>query len=357
MNGGGTNGEAMRIVDFDFDPGLLAGFIDFPRRHYAGDPNWLPDGQAAYLLSAERASVTASHWRNFLVCAPDRDGVLGRVTAIVNPSLREAGGSPYGQLGFFECVDDGQAARLLVEAACGWLRATGLGIQTVLAPMNFDTWHAYRLRVSGFDQPTFAMEPHNPPYYAGLFQQLGFRPLAHYATRDASEAAALLPAWEPFFQDVLARGYRFRPLDRSALNDELALIYHLSVLSFRDNFLFQTIPEAEFRAMYAPYGSTLDPELITFLLDPAGTALGFSFAFPDHRRPDTVNHKTIGIVPDARGDGLGAALGYAVYSRLLAKGFSHINQCLYAAGNRASTFNRGLGTITREYALLSRALG
>ncbi len=347
----------MNVVDFDFEPGRLVDFLDFPRRLYASDPNWLPDGQAAYLLSAERARVTPSRWRNFLAYAPDGERVLGRITAIVNPSLQDANGQPYGQLGYFECIDDTPVAGRLVEAACGWLRTSGLPVQTVLAPMNFDTWHPYRLRTSGFDQPTFAMEPYNPPYYLCLFEQFGFQPLARYATRDASAAAAaLLPGWAPFHQAALERGYSFRSLDRSAVDAELGQIYRLSVLSFRDNFLFQVIPEAEYLAMYAPYATTLDPELFTVLVDPAGTALGFSFSFPDHRQPSTVNHKTIGILPEARGSGLGAALGYAVYSRLLAKGFSHINQCLYAVGNRASTFNRGLGTVTREYALLSRAL-
>ena len=33
----------MTIVDFDFDPERLKQFLDFPKRHYASDSNWIPD--------------------------------------------------------------------------------------------------------------------------------------------------------------------------------------------------------------------------------------------------------------------------------------------------------------------------
>ncbi len=342
----------MRTLGFDFDPALLERFLDWPRQHYAGDSNWLPDPGAARLLSA--GARTDALWRNFLVL--EQDVIRGRVTALVDARLCDEDGRPFGQLGFFECVDDPSAAQLLLDAATGWLRENAPHARTLLAPMNFDTWHAYRLRTKGFDQPTFLMEPYNPAYYPALFTVRGFAPRANYVTKTVDDPRAMLAAWEPYHLKTLGQGFSFRSFDPAALNAELALIYRLSLVSFRDNLFFVEIPEAEFRAMYVGLAVGVDPELLFFLLDPAGEPVGISFSVRDHCQPGTVNLKTFGVLPHVHGVGVGAALACETYRRFLAKGFTRVNHCLMRAGNRADQFDRGLAQVTREYTLYQRAL-
>ena len=53
----------MTIVDFDFDPERLKQFLDFPKRHYASDSNWIPDsaeGAFTYLPTFTLALVKFS---------------------------------------------------------------------------------------------------------------------------------------------------------------------------------------------------------------------------------------------------------------------------------------------------------
>ena len=64
----------------------------------------------------------------------------------------------------------------------------------------------------------------------------------------------------------------------------------------------------------------------------------------------------MGLMPRARGIGLGAAFGYEVYGRFVDDGYLHIQQCLMLAGGRSSQFARDQGTVTREYCLYSRPL-
>jgi GNAT superfamily N-acetyltransferase len=346
----------MKIVDFDFDPDLLRSFLDFPRRHYAADPNWLPDPGEARLLAPGRGPSSRVIWRNFLAVDSDGERIRGRLTAIVNADLADDTGRPFGQLGFFECIDDQPTAAALAESALAWLRVQAPGACTVLAPMNFDTWHAYRLRTGGFDQPTFAMEPYNPSYYPALLETLGFAPTAAYLTKTVVEPGALLAKWAPYHATALAQGYTFRPLNPAALAEELTLIYRLAIALFHENPFFAGISETEFAALYAGPGTALDPDMLLFALDPAGEPAGFCFTFPDHRHPDTANAKTFGLLPAFRRRGLGSAIGYAVYSRLVAKGFVRINHCLMHEGNSADHFDRGAAPVTRRYALYSRSL-
>ena len=346
----------MRIIGFDSDPDLLQRFLAFPRLHYASDANWFPDRSEARLLDPSRLATAGAVWHNFVAVEPDSDRIAGRITAILNQRLIDETGQPFGQLGFFECADDLPTARALVEVALAWLRVHSPSTQTVLAPMNFDTWHAYRLRVSGFDQPAFAMEPYNPPYYPALLEALGFTPHTFFVTKTVVEPASLLEAWQPHHTAALARGFAFRPLNPAVLAEELSLIYRLSLAVFGDNLFFAHIPEAEFASLYAGAGATLEPEMFLFVLDSAGEPAGFSFSFPDQRRRDTANLKTFGVLPRWRNIGLGVALAHEVYQRLVRKGFARINHCLMREGNRADQFDRGAAAVTRRYALYSQPL-
>ena len=343
----------MKIVDFDFDPDFLQRFLDWPHLHYAGDPNWLPDPAAAHLLSKD--ANPGARWRNFLLLTED-EKICGRVTTLVNLRLCDDDGQPYGQLGFFECVDDPSAAHQLFDAGLAWLRENAPAARTVLAPINFDTWHAYRLRTSGFDQPTFLMEPYNPPYYPALFTALGFTPTMNYITKTVENIPTLLDAWQPYYEQSLTQGYTFRSFDPANVNSEMTLVYNLSVPTFRDNFFFAETSEAEFRTLYAGIAASVDPALLFFMMDAAGAPVGFSFSVPDHRQPQTVNLKTFGVMPQVRGAGVGAALAYEAYRRFQSKGYTRVNHCLMRSGNRADQFDRGLAQVTREYVFYAKGL-
>ncbi len=344
--------QAYAVVSFDFEADLLERFLAWPRQHYASDSNWLPDPGEARLLSARTNPDVV--WRNFLVLQGAT--VCGRITALVNSRLCDGQRRPFGQLGFFECINDLSAAQLLLDAAVDWLRANAPQTDTILAPINFDTWHPYRLRTLGFEQPTFLMEPYNPSYYPGLLTALGFAPKSKYISKTVNDPLALLAAWQPYHRQAVAQGYHFRSFDPAAANTEMTLIYQLSLPTFRDNLFFAEISEAEFRAMYAGVAGSVDPELLFFVLDPGGEPVGISFSVRDHRQPQTVNLKTFGVLPRVRSAGVGATLAWEAYRRFQAKGFTRVNHCLMRAGNRADDFDRGLAEVTREYTLYAREL-
>jgi len=342
----------MRIVDFDSDPELLKRFLDWPCQHYASDPNWMPDPTEARLLAESDSSPKT--WRNFLVM--DQNEIRGRVTAMISPALYDEKNRPYGQLGFFECVDDPKAAQLLVDSVIHWLSARLPGRSTLLAPLNFDTWHSYRLRTKGFDEPTFFMEPYNPSYYPALFAALNFKPVSQYITKTVTALAPLLAFWESYHRNYFSKGFTVRSFDLGAINDEMSLIYRLSLTMFRENLFFTEISATEFRALYSGAAGSLDPDLFLFLLDPSGEPVGLCFSIADHRQPKTVNVKTFGVLPHVRGAGVGAAFAYEIYQRFQTRGFARVNHCLMRAGNRADGFDGGLGEVTREYALYARTL-
>jgi len=108
----------------------------------------------------------------------DGDRLLGRIAAFTNKKYRNKGDDvTVGGIGFFDCIDDNDAAALLFDVAKHWLLQQG--VEAMDGPINFgerDRW--WGLVVEGFQEPLYGMN-YNPPYYQQLFEHYGFRPFFH----------------------------------------------------------------------------------------------------------------------------------------------------------------------------------
>jgi hypothetical protein len=105
----------------------------------------------------------------------DDGKLLGRIAAFTNKKYKNKGDEvPVGGIGFFDCINDQQAANLLFDQARDWLKKAGM--EAMDGPINFgerDKW--WGLVTEGFQEPLYNMN-FNPPYYITLFETYGFRP-------------------------------------------------------------------------------------------------------------------------------------------------------------------------------------
>ena len=102
-----------------------------------------------------------------------REGkLIGRIAAFVNDHKAYLNDVPTGGIGFFECIDDQEAANLLFDTAKKWLEAKGM--KAMDGPINFGENDAFwGLLIEGFTTPSYGMNYH-PPYYKKLFETYGF---------------------------------------------------------------------------------------------------------------------------------------------------------------------------------------
>lgn len=109
----------------------------------------------------------------------DEEGHLaGRIAAFVNKKYKNKGDDvPVGGMGFFDCINNQEAADMLLDVARHWLSQRGM--QAMDGPINFgerDKW--WGLLVEGFHEPLYGMN-YNPPYYKELLENYGFQPFFH----------------------------------------------------------------------------------------------------------------------------------------------------------------------------------
>lgn len=146
-------------------------FVEVGRVLFAGEPRW-----AAPLRSYEDWLFSRRHpYRRtmggevarFLV---RRDGtVVGRACAHTVP------GSAEGWFGAFECNDDVDAVRALLDASGEWVAERGAASLT--GPATFTPADDAGILVAGFDHAGGTGRPWHPPWYASHLVAAGLEPV------------------------------------------------------------------------------------------------------------------------------------------------------------------------------------
>ncbi len=209
----------------------------------------------------------------------DNDKVVGRVGAFINEKKAFGFNQPTGGMGFFECVNDKNAAFLLFDAARDWLAERGM--EAMDGPINFgenDTF--WGLLVEGFTQPSFGVQ-YNPPYYIDFFEEYGF---VKYFEQVTNHLDLQKPFPERFWKIAgwVGRkpGYEFKHFswDKSEEFIKDFIEIYNDAWQFHENF---TPMEAEtLRNSLKEAKDFMDEELIWFAYH-ENTPIGFFVQFPD----------------------------------------------------------------------------
>lgn len=149
-------------------------FLELPWALYRNDPLWIPPlrGNQAELVGYRKHPFHAHATTRTWLAYRDRTPV-GRICGIINHVHNERYQEKRGMFGFFESIDDSQVSRALLDAARQWFASQG--IERMRGPTNPSMNYECGLLVEGFSEPATFMMTYNPPYYARLIEEYGFR--------------------------------------------------------------------------------------------------------------------------------------------------------------------------------------
>ena len=145
-------------------------FLDLPYRLYSTENRWVPPlrlERKEHIDPDKNPFFEHAEVQFFLAL---RDGrVVGRISAHVDRNLNEFQDNRWGLFGFFECEDDPEAARALVDIAAAWLRERGR--DRMVGPMDFTTNDECGLLIEGHERPPIILCPWQHPYYQRLLEE------------------------------------------------------------------------------------------------------------------------------------------------------------------------------------------
>jgi GNAT superfamily N-acetyltransferase len=257
-------------------------FVAFPYALYAADELWvapLPGEERARWDERRNPALRGRWTRRYLA---RRDGrVVGRVAAIEDPAFAERWLPGSGFFGFFECADDPEAARGLLEAAAAALR--GRGLRHALGPVNLSTHDEVGALVEGFDSPPMLLSPYNPRYLPALIEGAGYTARTDYRSYRWLPAMGLAPAAARIVRAAergAGRAVTLRPVDPRRWDEECRVLHDLYNASFDAVWGFVPMSWDEFRARAEQFRPFLAPELVR-VAEADGYAAGFGLALPD----------------------------------------------------------------------------
>ena len=133
-----------------------------------------------------------------------------------------------GRIGFFECIVDLTAAKLLFQKAENWLKEKGY--QSAQAPVNFGSRDSFwGLMVEGFKRPSYR-ENYNPKYYKGLLEGCGYSEEFSQTTSEIDPKTFNFERFSKLASRVLNNeSYEFKHLDYSKVDefaDDFVYIYN-----------------------------------------------------------------------------------------------------------------------------------
>jgi GNAT superfamily N-acetyltransferase len=268
-------------------------------------------------------------------------------------------GHRIGYVGHY-AVADPQAAPVLLRLASERLAAEGCTL--AVGPVDGNTWQRYRLITERGTEPPFFLEPDNPDDWPGQFSAAGFTPLAQYYSALNSSLAADDPRAAALDRRVTDRDIIIQRLRPERFDEVMRRVHALSLLSFRDNFLYSPISEADFISQYAPLAPHLRPDLV-LLAERGEELVGYIFALPDllqARRgqvADTVIVKTMAVHAEYAGIGLGSLLMARCQEAARAAGFKRAIHALFHGANRSGKISSHTARVMRRYTLFARPLG
>ena len=158
------------------DAALAKEFLQVPVVLYKNDPDFIRplDKDINDVFDPKKNKAFRFGECTRWILKNENDELIGRIAAFVNKKYKNKGDEQKtGGIGFFECINNQEAADMLFDVAKSWLMQRGM--EAMDGPINFgerDRW--WGLVVNGFKPPIYLMN-YNPPYYKDLFENYGFK--------------------------------------------------------------------------------------------------------------------------------------------------------------------------------------
>ena len=206
--------------------------------------------------------------------------VIGRVAAFINEKEAHTFEQPTGGMGFFECINDQEAAFLLFDTCKSWLEERGM--EAMDGPINFgerNSW--WGLLVEGYEQPPNYQFNYQPPYYRDLFEAYGFQ--VYYKQFCYTRSLR-----EPLNETVHAqanrlfnkKGYEFKSLDFKNIDFFIDATVEIYNKAWVNHETFKPMKRSHIANLFKMLKPIADPDLALYAFY-NDAPIGFFVCIPD----------------------------------------------------------------------------
>jgi ribosomal protein S18 acetylase RimI-like enzyme len=246
--------------------------------------------------------------------------------------------------GFFESPDDSIIFDLLWNNL--FMFAKGIGVNLIKGPINASIWYQYRVIKSSDGSDYFKAETVSELYYYNLLKSKNPSMEIIYYSAYRENFSAILNAGKKPYEKMGESGFSIQELKNASGND-LKNIYLMSKKIFSDSWQYTEMSEEDFFSLYSKERVKFSIDKL-YLLYKGDEVIGFCSVIKEDNF--TFIFKTIGILPEYQGLGLGGAFAYKIHLDAQNEGIKKVIYALVREDNNIKkNFPKDDAVIFREY--------
>lgn len=215
-------------------------FLRVPKILYLNDTCWVcPLDKEISMVFKPSKNNFFRHGSATRYILKDTNGTLiGRIAVFIDEKSSKLQDQPTGGIGFFECINEQEAANVLFDTAVHWLQKRN--IEAMDGPVNFgETDKYWGLLVEGFTHPAYEIS-YNFHYYRELFENYGFKTYYNQEgfhldiTKPLPERFAKIAAWLSKKPVYTFEHFQWR--NKHKYVADFTEVYNQAWASFKENF-------------------------------------------------------------------------------------------------------------------------
>ena len=259
----------------------LRKFIDLPYLLHKNLAHWIPPLKLDQrnIFNPKKNSLLA-HCDYQLFLLYNGQEIAGRIAVYINKTYNDHWRETTGFFGHYECIDNKEASRLLLQTAADWLGQKGMGLMR--GPWNFVS-QDFGFVYEGFHLEPTVLSSYNPAYYNRQMTAFGMQKAKDLLVYncDITKGYAI-PGRFLKFTDRIAERYKVtvRSIDMKHLVRDTKIIVRLSNESLSGNWGYYPIRDEEAEQIAADLKMIVHPQAV-LIAEAEGEPIGYIIALPD----------------------------------------------------------------------------
>ena len=241
-------------------------FLLLPVRLYKNDKNYIRplDQDIVNVFNPDKNKLFRNGECIRWILMDENKRTIGRVAAFIDHKSASKNEQPTGGMGFFDCINNQEAANILFTKCKEWLKDKGMDAMD--GPVNFgerDRW--WGCLVEGFVPPNYCNN-YNFPYYKELIESYGFQ---DYFRQLTYHSPITLKYMNPAIMEKAKRlsanpDYLFKHIEKNSSGNyvtDFCTIYNKAWAKFPG---VKPLAEAHVKVMFKSMKPIMDEKLLWF---------------------------------------------------------------------------------------------
>lgn len=268
----------IRVVETRKD---LKKFIYLPAKIYKDCENWIPPiYMEEWKFFKPSKNKGFSYSDTILALAYKNDQIAGRIMGIINNKYNTSKNDNQARFFMFECVEDKDVARKLLDFIENWAREKGMN--NIVGPLGFSDKDPQGCLVEGFENRAVITAPYSLPYLQELITDSGYVKNQDLLSYKIPVPKAIPELYSKIFQRI-SKNQNYEILhfkSRKEIKPHIVPVFRIVNATYKEIYAFDELSEKEMYELADRYINFLDPRFVNIVYK-KDEPVAFIVAIPD----------------------------------------------------------------------------